>query len=92
MPKRGENIYKRKDGRWEGRYKKYDTNGSVKWGYVYAKSYKEVKQKLQEVYGSSCQFVKQDVEEKTQQQPTDCFESICFSAEEMTPNCSGCVA
>ena len=21
MPKRGENIYKRKDGRWEGRYK-----------------------------------------------------------------------
>lgn len=20
MPKRGENIYKRKDGRWEGRY------------------------------------------------------------------------
>ena len=25
MPKRGENIYKRKDGRWEGRYKKYDT-------------------------------------------------------------------
>ena len=82
MPKRGENIYKRKDGRWEGRYKKrykkYDTNGSVKWGYVYAKSYKEVKQKLQEVYGSSCQFVKQDVEEKTQQQPTDCFESVAL--------------
>lgn len=25
MPRRGENIYKRKDGRWEGRYiKQYD--------------------------------------------------------------------
>ena len=61
MPKRGENIYKRKDGRWEGRYKKYDSNGSVKWGYVYAKTYREVRQKLQEVYGSSCQSVKQDI-------------------------------
>ena len=39
MPKRGENIYKRKDGRWEGRYIKSASNGTVKWGYVYAKSY-----------------------------------------------------
>ena len=78
MPKRGENIYKRKDGRWEGRYKKYDSSGSVKWGYVYAKSYREVRQKLQEVYGSSCQSVKQDIEVKTQQQPVDCFESVAL--------------
>ena len=78
MPKRGENIYKRKDGRWEGRYKKYDSNGSVKWGYVYAKTYREVRQKLQEVYGSSCQSVKQDIEVKTQQQPADCFESVAL--------------
>ena len=78
MPKRGENIYKRKDGRWEGRYKKYDSNGSVKWGYVYAKTYREVRQKLQEVYGSSCQSVKQDIEVKTQQQPADYFESVAL--------------
>ena len=26
MPKKGENIYKRKDGRWEGRYKTTLTN------------------------------------------------------------------
>lgn len=26
MPKKGENIYKRKDGRWEGRYKTILTN------------------------------------------------------------------
>ena len=23
MPRKGENIYKRKDGRWEGRFRKY---------------------------------------------------------------------
>lgn len=42
MPRRGENIRKRKDGRWEGRYK--DTNGNYKS--VYGKSYKGVKEKL----------------------------------------------
>ena len=42
MSKRGENIYKRKDGRWEGRYLKE----SKKCGYVYGKTYKEAKEKL----------------------------------------------
>lgn len=47
MPRRGENIYKRKDGRWEGRYKKYeDSFGKVHYGYVYAHNYNEVKEKL----------------------------------------------
>lgn len=46
MPKKGTNIYKRKDGRWEGRYKKgYDHNGKVQYGYVYAKSYREAREK-----------------------------------------------
>lgn len=44
MARKGENIYKRKDGRWEGRYKK--SNNPSKYGYVYAKSYTEVKSKL----------------------------------------------
>lgn len=46
MPRRGENIYKRKDGRWEGRYIKGHINKKIKYGYVYAKTYKEVKEKL----------------------------------------------
>lgn len=46
MPRRGENIYKRKDGRWEGRYIKGRINKKIKYGYVYAKTYKEVKEKL----------------------------------------------
>ena len=45
--KRANNIYKRKDGRYEGRipYTR-DTNGKLKYRYVYAKSYKELKQKM----------------------------------------------
>ncbi|OJG75810.1 hypothetical protein RV12_GL000149 [Enterococcus quebecensis] len=47
IAKKGENIYKRKDGRWEGRYiKGRSKTGSIKYGYVYAKKYKEVKTKL----------------------------------------------
>ena len=47
MAKRGENIYKRKDMRWEGRYiKGHDISGKVIFGYVYASSYTEVKEKL----------------------------------------------
>lgn len=48
MPKRGENIYKRKDGRWEARYvKEITADGKKKYGSVYASSYKEVKAKQQ---------------------------------------------
>ena len=47
MARHGENIYKRKDGRWEGRYiKGYDANGKSIPGYVYGKTYKEAKEKL----------------------------------------------
>lgn len=47
MPRRGENIYKRKDGRWEGRYIKcYNKNNKAVYGSVYAHSYSEVKLKL----------------------------------------------
>lgn len=47
MPRRGENIYKRKDNRWEGRYvKDGDSTGKTRFGYVYAKSYREVREKL----------------------------------------------
>ncbi len=46
MSKRGMNIYKRKDGRWEGRYIKSNINGKKQYGYIYAKTYSEVKEKL----------------------------------------------
>lgn len=47
MPKKGENIYKRKDGRWEDRYIRFrNIGGKTEYGYTYGKSYAEVKQKL----------------------------------------------
>lgn len=46
MPRRGENIHKRKDGRWEARIKtEIHTTGRTKYISVYGKSYKEVKEK-----------------------------------------------
>lgn len=47
MAKKGENIYLRKDGRWEGRYiKGRNPDGKPLFGYVYGRQYSEVKRKL----------------------------------------------
>lgn len=49
MARRGENIYKRKDGRYEGRYvigRKPD--GKTRFGYIFGHSYAEVKVRLTE--------------------------------------------
>jgi integrase len=47
MSKKGENIYKRKDNRWEARYiKAYAPDGSAKYGYCYGKTYHEAKEKV----------------------------------------------
>ena len=44
--KRMTNIYKRKDGRFEGRcIIAYDLTGKAKYQYVYSKTYQGVKQK-----------------------------------------------
>ena len=48
MPRKGENIFKRKDGRWEGRYIKGHEGKKAVYGYVFGKSYSEVKQKKAE--------------------------------------------
>lgn len=37
MARHGENIHKRQDGRWEGRYiKSKNSDGKAIWGYVYS--------------------------------------------------------
>lgn len=45
MSRRGDNIWHRKDGRWEARYVKDRINGRAVYGYVYGKTYKEAKEK-----------------------------------------------
>ncbi len=46
MPRRGDNIRKRTDGRWEGRYPAVSSDGERRYLSVYGKSYGEVKEKL----------------------------------------------
>lgn len=49
MSRKGENLYKRKDGRWEGRYIKSRTpTGKAIYGYVYASTYRDAKIKLRQ--------------------------------------------
>ena len=45
MSRRGESIYRRKDGRWEACYIHHYENGIAKYRSVYARSYAEVKAK-----------------------------------------------
>lgn len=50
MSKRGDNIRKRKDGRWEGRYQKgRKADGSIQYGSIYGKTYGDVKKRLSEI-------------------------------------------
>ena len=53
MAKKGENIFKRKDGRWEARYiKGHDLSGKIRYGFCYGKTYKEAKEKVTQVKAS----------------------------------------
>lgn len=45
MGRHGENIHKRKDGRWEARYiTGYDLNGKARYKYLYGKTYYEARE------------------------------------------------
>lgn len=59
MPRKGENIYKRRHGRWEGRYiKARSSSGKALYGYVYSKSYREVKNKLTKAISENSSIIK----------------------------------
>ena len=48
------NIYKRKDGRFEGRIPLgYDDNGKIKYKYLYAKSLAAIKEKMLYAYADT---------------------------------------
>ena len=74
MPRKGENIFKRKDGRWEGRYIKAHNGKKVVYGYVFGKSYSEVKQKKSEAM--SHLDIEQSQLKKTKQAKSPNFENI----------------
>lgn len=68
MPRRGTNIYKRKDGRWEARYvTSIGIDGKKKYASVYAATYREAKEKqfqsMKDVHISSVNGVNSSLEE-----------------------------
>jgi len=54
MARKGRNIFKRKDGRWEARYiKNRNFDGKIVYGFCYGKTYNEAKQKQQKAISMS---------------------------------------
>ena len=71
MPRKGENIFKRKDGRWEGRYIKAREGNKAVYGYVFGKTYSEVKIKKFEA-------IKNIKAEKIQNKTSSRLKSLSF--------------
>ena len=69
MSRRGENIRKRNDGRWEGRYMIYCADGSKKYRSVYSQSYHGVKEKL--LQSKACTVTQPIIKVKTDIDDTD---------------------
>ena len=66
MSRRGENIYLRKDGRWEGRYIKGRKRcGKAVFGYVYGRKYTEVKSTLIRMKALFAEVPKEEKREQT---------------------------
>lgn len=62
MPRRGENIRKRKDGRWEARFPKgKNDKGNTIYGAVYGATYKEVKEKRHQILENAQTATKKDI-------------------------------
>ncbi len=50
MPRKGENIFQRKDGRWEARYVRgRELSGKIRYGFCYGRTYREVKTKVEQI-------------------------------------------
>lgn len=67
MARHGENIRKRTDGRWEGRYKAFDENrGRFIYRSVYGRDYGETKEKLFTArLGTACQSAEKETAVET---------------------------
>ncbi len=83
MSRRGDNIRKRADGRWEGRYRIVSADSKKHYRSIYGKSYGEVKEKLAE---KICTAKKSELffsnENMIAGGTIDCGISFCSLAEE----------
>ena len=86
-PKKGTNIYKRKDGRWEARYlKSINQDGKRIYGSVYGKTFDEAKRKQEEVIQNHSQVTKKNsrVVLKLQEISSEWRDSIRQTVKEST--------
>lgn len=83
MSRRGDNIRKRTDGRWEGRYRIISADGKKRYRSIYGKSYGEVKEKLADI---SCMARKAELvfpgENIVVEETGDCDIGFCTLVEE----------
>lgn len=79
MSKKGENIYKRKDGRWEARYiKGYTLSGKCQYGYCYGKTYHEAKGKVERARAGITLGLKSPTENKQRLFSEYCIEWLAL--------------
>ena len=77
MARIGRNLYKRKDGRWEGRYiKSHNEAGKPIYGSVYAKSYREAREKLNQAKAAEANVNIKEPKEATITAKTDTFQDV----------------
>ncbi len=72
MSRKGENIYRRKDNRWEARYiKGYTEKGTIRFGYCYGKTYHEARRKAEQ---AKAEFLMEGEREKSAKAK---FSAVC---------------
>ena len=78
MAKKGLNIYRRKDGRWEGRVRiRVSSDGKTRYRSVYGRSYKEAREKVLELIKELDQEQEEKDREKQKKQEEAGREWLC---------------
>ena len=90
MSRRGSNIYKRKDGRFEGRVPighKEDgsLNGSIHYGYCYGKTYHEARDKMNQARFALMNNQPQSVHGRRKRLSDYCDEWLCLKRSSVKP-------
>lgn len=81
---KGENIFKRKDGRWEARYiKGHDRNNKIQYGFCYGHTYREAKEK---VIQAKIQLYKSDAERQRAKSADIQIQELCKQWLEINMN------
>lgn len=86
MSRKGENIYRRKDGRWEARYiKGHRLDGRIHYGYCYGKTYHEARDKMNQARFALMNNQPQSVRGRRKHLSDYCDEWLCLKRSSVKP-------